>query len=487
MDDGPRDATPPRVWPPAGAPVAAGLPVATIERLCRAVRSAGGRAFLVGGCVRDHLLGRAPKDADLEVYGLAPDALETLCREFGRVHLVGQRFAVLHVAAPDGELEVSLPRRESKTGPGHKGFAVSADPHMEPREAARRRDFTVNAMLLDPLDGELVDPWNGQADLARGLLRHVSPAFAEDPLRVLRVARFVARYRWRVDPQTAALCRTLDLGELPRERIEKEFQVILAGDYPGAGLLALETVGALRWFPEVAALRGVPQDPVWHPEGDVLHHTALALDAAAGIRATMADPWVEMLAVLCHDLGKATTTVFERGRWRSAAHDVDGVQPTRSFLARLTAQPEVVDAVCALVREHLRPMQLFQVHDRVKETAIRRLAARVDLRALVRVAWADAAGRASAMPQDWPAGEWLLGRAAALGVRDAAPQPLLRGRDLLERGVAGGPRVGALLAEAWEQQLDGAFEDHAAALAWLDARLRAADRPTTPPQPDRPD
>ncbi|MBC8327211.1 MAG: hypothetical protein H8E31_00515 [Planctomycetes bacterium] len=284
-----------------------------VRALARAVGAAGGRAFLVGGSVRDHLLGGRAQDADLEVYGIQPDALEALVGEFGEVHLVGKQFAVLHLATEFGQLEVSLPRRESKTGPGHKGFAVTADPNLAPREAARRRDFTVNAMLLDPLDGELIDPWGGREDLARGLLRHVSPAFAEDPLRVLRAARFVSRFGWRVDPGTVSLCRSLDLAELPRERLELEWrQVLVLGDHPGMALQALEDLGALRLFPELAALRGVPQDPVWHPEGDVFRHTALCLDAAVRIRGEMADPWVEMLGVLCHDLGKATTTVFER-------------------------------------------------------------------------------------------------------------------------------------------------------------------------------
>ena len=444
-----------------------------VRRIAAAVRDAGGRAFLVGGTVRDHLLQRPAKDADLEVYGLEPERLEELAADFGRVHLVGRQFAVLHLSTAVGQVELSLPRRESKTGPGHKGFAVAADPHMEPRAAARRRDFTVNAMLLDPLDGTLLDPWGGQADLRRGRLRHVSAAFAEDPLRVLRAARFVARYRWRVAPETAALCRTLDLGELPRERIEQEFRVILAGRWPGAGLLALEEVGALRFFPELAALRGVPQDPVWHPEGDVLHHTALALDAAAGaLRAQMEDPWVEMLAVLCHDLGKAGATTFERARWRSAGHDVEGVASTRSFLARITAQEDVVAQVCALVREHLRPMQLHQARDRVSDAAIRRLATRVDLRALVRVAWADGAGRARPMPEAWPIGEWLLERAAQLGVRDAAPAPFLRGRDALACGAEPGPALGELLREAFELQLEGEHADREAALAWLRGRLQ---------------
>ncbi|MDA1259176.1 MAG: HD domain-containing protein [Planctomycetota bacterium] len=440
--------------------------------LASAVREAGGCAYLVGGAVRDRLLGRPGRDADVEIHGLQPEVVETLVAAQGKVHLVGRQFAVLHVTTPEGELEVSLPRRESKTGPGHKGFAVHADPHLGPHEAARRRDFTVNAMLEDPLTGEVIDPYGGREDLRRGLLRHVSAAFAEDPLRVLRAGRFAARFGWRVHAETSALCRRLDLGELPRERIEREWQeILLNGAFPGQGVRVLEACGALRAFPELAALRGVPQDPVWHPEGDVLTHTALCLDAAVSLRDAMDDPWLEMLAVLCHDLGKANTTVFERGRWRSAMHDETGAPLTIALLARITERAGLAEAVAALVREHLRPGQLHLVRDQVGDSAIRRLATRVDLRALVRVAWADAAGRRMPMPQPWPAAEWLLARAESLGVRDAAPAPLLQGRDVLALGVPPGPRVGALLREAYESQLDGGLADRDQALAWLRAQI----------------
>ncbi|RMH04496.1 MAG: polynucleotide adenylyltransferase [Planctomycetota bacterium] len=450
-----------------------------VRSLAAAVRSAGGRAFLVGGAVRDHLLGLPAEDADLEVYGLTPAALEELAGRFGRVHLVGRRFAVLHLAAPQGQVELSLPRTESKTGPGHKGFAVAADPDLPPREACRRRDFTVNAMLLDPLDGELLDFWGGRADLERGLLRHVSPAFTEDPLRALRAARFVARFGWRVAPETIALCRSLDLSELPVERIELEWrQILLRGRRPGAGLLALEDVGALRFFPELAALRGVPQDPVWHPEGDVLRHTALCLDAAARIRPWMEDPWVEMLGVLCHDLGKAVTTRFERGRWRSPNHDAGAEPAVRALLGRLSRRPSLFDRVWPLVREHLRPTQLYHARERVSDGAIRRLATRVDLPALVRVAWSDGAGRGEAdfpgRPEDWVPGRWLLERASALGVEEDRPRPLLRGRDLIELGLEPGPEIGRWIARAFELQLDGEITDREEALAW--ARRRLAGR-----------
>jgi tRNA nucleotidyltransferase (CCA-adding enzyme) len=440
--------------------------------LAEAARAAGGRAFLVGGAVRDRLLGRAGKDADVEVHGLNAALVEELAARVGKVHLVGRQFAVLHVATPEGQVEISLPRRESKTGPGHKGFVVSAEPDLGPVEASRRRDFTVNAMLEDPLTGEVLDPWQGRNDIARGILRHVSPAFAEDPLRVLRAGRFAARFNWSVHPATAELCRSLDLAELPRERLEREWREILVnGDYPGQGLRVLEECGALRFFPELAALRGVPQDPVWHPEGDVLTHTALCLDAAVRIRAQMEDPWAEMLGVLCHDLGKATTTVFERGRWRSAGHDDAGADLTISFLARITEQSGLAEQVAAFVREHLRPGQLHMAREKVSEAAIRRLATRVDLRALVRVAWADAAGRGEELPDPWPSSVWLLERAAALGVRDAAPEPFLLGRDALACGLPPGPRVGELMRRAYELQLDGGLGSREAALAWLRTQI----------------
>lgn len=437
-----------------------------VQAMARELREAGGRAFLVGGVVRDACLGRTSREADLEVYGLEPGRLETLLRGHGTVLEVGRQFAILHLVVPEGRIEVSLPRRESKTGPGHKGFAVQADPRLDPRTASLRRDFTVNAMLLDPLDGELLDFHGGREDLARGLLRHVSEAFAEDPLRVLRAARFAARFGWRVAPETVALCRRLDLSELPAERLEGEWkEILLRGARPGRGLEVLEDTGALRWFPEVAALRGVPQDPVWHPEGDVFHHTCRCLDAAARyLREGMEDPWSEMLAVLCHDFGKPAATRLEGGRWRAPEHDRLGEEPTRSFLARFSRERDLPEKVVPLVREHLRPSQLWLDRERVGDAAIRRLSTRVSLPALVRVARADGAGRLAPFEDPWPPGEWLLQRAASLGVRDRRPEPLVRGRDLLALGLRPGPVVGRVLGRLYEEQLEGLLPDREAAL-----------------------
>lgn len=444
-----------------------------LRKLATAIRDAGGRAWFVGGAVRDGLLGLVADDADLEVYGLDQSELSQIAARFGTVHEFGKQFAILQLTGPDGKVELALPRRETKTGPGHRGFDVVADPELAPEIAVQRRDFTVNALMQDVLTGQIVDHVGGQRDLNRGVLRHVSPAFAEDPLRALRAARFAARFGWQVARPTSELCRRLDLSELPIERVENEWKrMLLESRWPGHGVLIMEQVGALRGQPEISAMRGVPQDPIWHPEGDVLHHTALALDAGASIREQMEDPWVEMLAILCHDLGKAGETRFERARWRSPMHDETGVDLTKACVSRLSAHANLSERVIPLVREHLRPAQLYAVKHQVKDSAIRRLAARVHIPALVRIAWADGAGRADASnAADWPAGAWLLEAAEQLGVRDDGPTSLLRGQDLLARGVAAGPQVGEVLREAFEAQMDGAFNDQSGALSWLDARL----------------
>ncbi|MBC8368914.1 MAG: HD domain-containing protein [Planctomycetes bacterium] len=440
-----------------------------LTRLASAIKVVGGRAFLVGGAVRDMLLGLQCKDFDVEVYGVEVADLEKLLSEFGKVHLIGKQFAVLLLVFDDGsELEIALPRRESKTGPGHKGFEVLSDPRMSKEDAVLRRDFTVNAMMQDILSGELFDFHGGAADLKRRVLRHVSPAFAEDPLRVLRAARFVARFDFTIDAETVELCKSLDVSELPRERIEGEFRVMLEKcDFPGKGLLALEQTGALAHFPELACLRDVQQDPEWHPEGDVLIHTALCLDAAVLRRDEMEDVWVEMLGVLCHDLGKAGHTVFERGRWRCPAHDIGGVKPTKKLLERINGQSYVIEKVCDLVREHLRPGQLYLVRDTVSDAAIRRLSTRVNIPAQCRVSFADFAGRLKPFELPWPPEQWLLERAAGLGVKNEAPKNFLRGQDLIEKSIMPGPEMGEILAEAYELQISGKLMNREQALEWL--------------------
>jgi tRNA nucleotidyltransferase (CCA-adding enzyme) len=294
--------------------------------LARASRDAGGRALLVGGCVRDVLVGQ-PKDWDVEVYGIEPAKLRALLDQFGPVNVVGEAFTVYKLG-PD--LDVSLPRRERKAGRGHRAFVIEGDPSMTFEEAARRRDFTVNAILQDPLTGEIIDPFGGREDIRKRTLRAVSvDSFAEDSLRVLRAAQLAARFEFDIEPETVVLCRGIDLSDLPAERVWGEVEkILLRASRPSIGLKWLREMTVVdQLFPEIKALIQVPQDPEWHPEGDVFVHTQLVTDRARELIEDLSygKQITVMLAALAHDFGKPATTEFLEGHWRSRGHEEAGV------------------------------------------------------------------------------------------------------------------------------------------------------------------
>jgi tRNA nucleotidyltransferase (CCA-adding enzyme) len=437
-----------------------------ILALARAIRDEGGRALLVGGCVRDALLGRRPKDWDVEVYGVEPAPLRALLERFGRVDAVGEAFTVYKLG---GDLDVSLPRRERKQGRGHRGFVIEGDPSMSFDEAARRRDFTINAILFDPLTGEHADPFGGQTDLNNRLLRAVAPeTFVEDSLRVLRAAQLAARFEFEIDPATVELCRSIDLTDLPAERVWGEMEkLLLQASRPSVGFEWLAKLNATpQLFPEVQALAGVPQEEAWHPEGPVDVHTFLTLDRARELIGDLpyAKKVTVMLAALCHDFGKPATTEFIEGRTRSRGHDVAGVAPAISFLDRLKIFTldgyDVRSQVVALVQEHLKPGEFYLRREEITDGAFRRLARRCELDLLYRVARADSLGRnAPWVPRerwyDAAAQEWFINRARELSVESRPPAAILMGRHLLEMGLKPSPRVGEIVRAVYEMQLDG--------------------------------
>ena len=439
---------------------------AKVKALAQKVCDAGGQALLVGGCVRDALLGLDAKDWDVEVYGIEPEKLRELLRGFGRVDVVGEAFTVYKIGQ---NLDVSLPRRERKTGRGHRGFVVEGDPQMSFAEACRRRDFTVNAILQDPLNGEIIDPYDGRGDLERKLLRHIAAeTFVEDSLRVLRAAQFAARFEFAIDPATVDLCRTIDLTDLPKERIWGEMEkLLLTARQPSIGFIWLQKLGVIdQIFPELKALEGVPQENAWHPEGDVDVHTWLVVDRARELIDDLPHPKqvTVMLAALCHDLGKPATTEFLDGRWRSHAHEEAGVAPTESLLARLNIHTldgyDVRGQVVALVRDHLKPGAFYKIRHEIGDGAFRRLARKCELDLLYRVARADSLGRNAAWvpPEKWfdaVAQEWFIAKARELCVENKPPASLLLGRHLLEMGVRPGPQMGQILQAVYEMQLDG--------------------------------
>lgn len=432
---------------------------AAVLDIARLVRAAGGRARIVGGAVRDLLLGGAVKDIDLEVFGLPPDRLKAALAERFAFDPCGVAFGVLKLR--QFPIDVSLPRRESKSGLGHRAFEIASDPTLTVAEAARRRDFTINAMYLDPLDGTFEDPYGGAADLTRKILRPVSPAFAEDPLRVLRGMQFVARFGLTPADETLAVCRTMTPEGLARERLFEEWsKLLLKGVAISKGLDFLRATGWVRYYPELAALIGCAQAPEWHPEGDVWNHTCCCLDAFAAHRLGERDEDLTVgLAVLCHDFGKPATSRYDpvKRRITSKGHDEAGVAPTVAFLERLTSEERLLKEVPPLVQLHMRPFAMWKA--RSSDAAIRRLAAKVTrIDRLLRVAAADDAGRPPFPPQPEPLA-WLAAAAERLRIADAAPKPILMGRHLIEMGLKPSAKFGEILARCFEAQLDGAFAD----------------------------
>ena len=431
-------------------------------KLCEKIKELGGLALVVGGFARDIALDKfgynlKPKDIDIEVYGIEHDSLKGILESLGRVDIVGDQFQVFKL---EGKLDISIPRRDSKTGKGHKGFKVEGDPNMLIKEAARRRDFTINALALDPLTGEIIDFYGGVEDIKNKTLRATeNETFVEDPLRVLRAMQFSGRFGFAIDPETVELCKSLDLTELPKERIGEEWLKLLdKAPKPSIGLQAALELGILdQLHPEIKALIGVPQNPKYHPEGDVWNHTKLVVDSVVALAEERGlgkdDKRILMLAALCHDLGKPATTKEEDGKITSHGHEDAGLEPSRKFLEMLFIKKDLVERVLRLVECH---MFIHNTPD-PSNSAIRRLSGRVypgTIKELANLATADIRGSGQDI-RDYDKAEDVLRKAEALSVEKSKPQPLIMGRDLLEIGFKPGTIVGQTLKEILELQLDG--------------------------------
>ncbi|MEO7659696.1 MAG: HD domain-containing protein [Pyrinomonadaceae bacterium] len=458
-----------------------------IKDLAVVVRASGGRAMLVGGCVRDELMGLDHKDWDVEVYGIEPARVKGLLELFAgevsagdggplSVNVVGESFAVYKIG---NDLDVSIPRRERKVSRGHRGFVVEGDPGMSFTEACSRRDFTINAILKDILTDEMIDPFDGQNDIKKKILRMVSrETFAEDSLRVLRAAQFAARFGFDIDAETVELSRKIDVTDIPKERIWGEFEkLLLKPQRPSVGLKWLYDLGVVRQlFPELQALVGVPQEAEWHPEGDVDVHTLMVVDEARKLIDELDHPRqvAVMLGALAHDFGKPPTTEFIDGKMRSRGHDEAGVEPTLTFLDTLGVNSlsgfDVRNQIVQLVRYHLKPGEYYKAKSPVGDGAFRRLARKVEPDLLYRVAKADSLGRNPEwLPKEkWfgsEAQEWFIEKVKELQIEKKAPDPILMGRHLLEQGLKPSPHFKIILDAVYEKQLDGHVADLDEALA----------------------
>jgi tRNA nucleotidyltransferase (CCA-adding enzyme) len=461
---------------------------AGLDRFIAASRAHGAVPLIVGGAVRDALLRRRDggavalrsSDTDLELHGVSsPDRLLSALRPQFSVHSRGVAFEthVVRIETTDYEFTISQ---------------SDLPDHLALRASAARRDLTINALAWDPASAELHDPVGGLCDLEKGVLRHVSDHFADDPLRVLRLVRFVALLGFEIAPETVQLARSLEplAAVLPVERVWNEFDRIFTGGvHLSAALSALRRTTWDSLVPELAATQGVPQDARWHAEGDVWTHLGLAADAAAAFAVrddlSPSERRLSVTAALLHDIGKVTTTAVERAssesdaRITSRGHESAGVEPAEALLARIGAPAELRRSVGPLIREHMVAVSVGE--NGPSASAVRRLMRRLagphgtgpTIAQWARVVDADCAGRGiSAIPSR--ASAWLD---VAERYGGAPSAPLLTGRDLIDAGVQPGARFSTLLAAAAEAQDSGHVNDRAAALDWLHARLEREDAP----------
>ena len=333
------------------------------------VSEADGRVFFVGGCVRDDLLGIENKDIDIEVHGITPEKLKEILETFGEVLSFGKSFGVFSLKGYD--IDIAMPRREKATGKGHRDFAIDVDPFIGFKEAARRRDFTINAMMKDVLNGEIIDPFHGKDDLERKILRCVDEkTFVEDPLRVLRAAQFASRFHFTIEEKTLNLCSGIDLSTLHKQRVEEELKkALLKADEPSLFFESLLKMKQLSfWFRELEDLIGLKQDPIYHPEGDVFVHTMEVLDRAAAYREKVSDPYNFMLLCLSHDLGKILTTKEIDGRIHAYRHEIEGLPLIRTFIRRFCEEKEPLRYVLNMTPLHMKLFSLAAQHSSIKAT-----------------------------------------------------------------------------------------------------------------------
>lgn len=425
-----------------------------IRQIARRVQEAGGRAMLVGGCVRDALLCRESGDIDCEVYGLAPDALRAIAGEFGEVDESGARYGVYSLRKQG--IDLAVPRLERRTGPLHGDFEVTPDPSLPVERAAMRRDFTVNAILRDALTGEYADPFGGREDLAGGILRAVPGGqFEEDPLRVLRGAQFAARFHLTPDADTLSRMARMKLDDLsPARVLEETKKALLQAGEPDVYFDVLRRAGALRpWFLELHALVDVPQNPRYHPEGDAFVHTLLVLREAAGMRAQAQRPLFFMLSALSHDLGKAVSTSRNaRGEWQSVGHERTGIPLVRALLGRLGVQKEAVAYAVNMCALHMRVHTCYYNRARVRSTNVLFDEA-VCARDLGLLAVCDARGTGKPRQQADAEEAFILERLERYERAASAPMPT--GDMLIKAGAKPGPGMQRALSSARRRVLCG--------------------------------
>ena len=436
-----------------------------LEDILKDLQKVGAIPILVGGSVRDFFLNIPIKDYDIEIFGI--DSLEIIQKsleKFGSVKLVGKSFGVLTLRVDEYDFDFALPRIEKKIGNTHQNFEIITNANLSFKEAAIRRDFTINAIGYDFCTKEFLDPFDGLNDLKNRVLKHIDDkTFIEDSLRVYRAVQFSARFEFRLDDKTFELCKEIvqnnELYFLPKERIYEEFKkLFLKSSKPSIGFELLKDLGVLKYFPELKALIDCIQDPVYHPEGDVWIHTMMCLDELAKIlkEKEIEDEYRKLYlfyGILCHDFGKPFCTKEINGKITSHKHESLGVEPTISFLSKLTNEKKFIEIVCSLVKNHLTPFQLYLAESSLK--AIKRLSLKVNIEDLCLVCLADCLGRTIKDKEKCPkAIDWVLQKAKELDIHNEPIKALVQGKDLIELGFKPSKEFKEILDFAFDLQLD---------------------------------
>ncbi len=431
---------------------------AMAEEIARRVAEKNGRAYYVGGYVRDGLLKKENKDIDIEVHGIFPDELRQILCSVGKMMTVGEAFGIFGLKGYG--IDIAMPRKERATGKGHRDFDIFVDPFIGEKKAAMRRDFTVNALMQDVLTGEVIDFFGGQDDLRNGIIRHVNDeSFSEDPLRVLRAAQFAARLDFSVADETVALCSRIPLDSLSCERVEAELsKALLKAEKPSVFFVILKDMKKLdEWFPELESLIGVEQSPVYHTEGDVWNHTMMVIDEAAKMRDKVTYPLGFMLCALAHDFGKAVSTQVIGGKIHAYAHEVKGLPLIDVFLKRITKETKLKRYVMNLCEYHMKPNALAENNASVKSTnkMFDSVCAPEDL---IYLSAADNLGRISEKnnSDNTP---FLFERLQTY--KSIMAKPCVLGKDLIEAGLTPDKNFSEILSYAHKLHLAGIEKESA--------------------------
>lgn len=470
--------------------------------IAKVVQEKGGRTFYVGGKNRNHFMKKigqpyaeqTDKDIDLEVYFVPKEELADILSSFGEVDFIGKSFGVFKLKHSD--LDIALPRKEvqakmlhsrktivvprplplsdqseleakyprysievsSAVSYGHKDFAVVSDPFLPFEEACKRRDFTINSILIDVLSGDVIDPFDGVSDIRKGMIRATNPkAFMEDSLRVYRAVQFAARFQFSIDETTKHLCRQVDLSFLPKERVYGELEkLLMKSPKPSVGLSYMKELGMLRYHSLLESLVDCPQEPTHHPEGSVWNHTLMVVDEAAKRKHESKNPVSFMWAALLHDIGKPVTTEKnDQGKITSYGHDKAGKELAVEYLKTLTDDKKLLEEVGSLVEHHMKPILFYKTKDTIQDGAFRRLSTKVDLKELILLSSCDRLGRGE-IDRNKEKKEllWFQSRCENLKVLGQKPTPIITGKLLLQLGFSSGPKMGEIIKTAYDMQLE---------------------------------